>query len=191
MVRAAENHFQRLVDKPEIIFPIGPLDEERRLIRYGGLAAVGFELSSQLGLLVSFMKDGDDKNLVVRSQRNLFTVCSYLATDKAKTPLAPSYTLDPAEITRLEEAIDAINASIPQQKNFILPGGSHEAAIAHVCRTVCRRAERRIFFLAESTKLDPEVLQYMNRLSDYLFVLARKLNFVDGVREKIWDNSCK
>ena len=149
------------------------------------------ELSSQLGLLVSFMKDGDDKNLVVRTQRNLFTVCSYLATDKTKTPLAPSYTLDPSEIARLEEAIDTINASIPQQKNFILPGGSHEAAIAHVCRTVCRRAERRIFFLAESTKLGPEVLQYMNRLSDYLFVLARKLNFVDGVREKIWDNSCK
>lgn len=149
------------------------------------------ELSSQLGLLVSFMKDGEDKNLVVRTQRNLFTVCSYLATDKTKTPLAPSYTLDPSETTRLEEAIDAINASIPQLKSFILPGGSHEAAIAHVCRTVCRRAERRIFFLAESTKLDPEVLQYMNRLSDYLYVLARKLNFVDGVREKIWDNSCK
>ena len=149
------------------------------------------ELSAQLGLLVSFMKDGDDKNLVVRSQRNLFTVSAYLATDTSKTPLAPSYTLDPSETEHLEQAIDKINASIPQQKNFILPGGSHEAAVAHVCRTVCRRAERRIFFLAESTKVAPEVLQYMNRLSDYLFVLARKLNFVDGVREKIWDNSCR
>ena len=73
------------------------------------------ELSSQLGLLVSFMKDGEDKNLVIRTQRNLFTVCSYLATDKTKTPLAPSYTLDPKEIKTLEDAIDAINASIPQQ----------------------------------------------------------------------------
>ena len=149
------------------------------------------ELSSQLGLLVSFMKDGDDKNLILRVQRNLFTVCSYLATDKTKTPLAPSYTLAPAEVRVLEEEIKAINTSVPQQNSFILPGGSHEAAIAHVCRTVCRRAERRIFFLAESTKIDPEVLQYMNRLSDYLFVLARKLNFIDGVREKTWDNSCK
>ena len=78
---------------------------------------------------------------------------------------------------------------IPQQTAFILPGGSHEAAIAHVCRTVCRRAERRIFFLAETTKLDPEVLQYVNRLSDYLFVLARKLNFIDGVREKTWQKA--
>ena len=149
------------------------------------------ELSADLGLLASFMKDGPDKNLIYRIQRNLFTVCSYLATDKAKTPLAPSYTLDPAEVAVLEKEIDTIVAGIPQQTAFILPGGSHEAAIAHVCRTVCRRAERRIFFLGESTELDPEVLQYMNRLSDYLFVLARKLNFIDGVREKTWQKTCK
>ena len=125
------------------------------------------ELSAHLGLLASFMKDGPDKQLVFRIQRNLFTVCSYLATDKTKTQLAPSYTLDPAEVEVLEREIDAIVAGIPQQTAFILPGGSHEAAIAHVCRTVCRRAERRIF------------------------VLARKLNFVDGVREKTWHKSCK
>lgn len=149
------------------------------------------ELSAHLGLLASFMKDGDDKNLIYRTQKNLFTVCSYLATDKNQTPLAPSYTLDPGEVRILEEEIDAINANIPPLNSFLLPGGSHEAAIAHVCRTVCRRAERRIFFLAETTELDEEVLQYINRLSDYLFVLARKLNFVDGVREKIWKNTCK
>lgn len=149
------------------------------------------ELSADLGLLASFMKDGPDKNVIYRIQRNLFTVCSYLATDKTKTQLAPSYTLDPAEVEALEKEIDKILAEIPQQTGFILPGGSHVAAYAHVCRTVCRRAERRIFFLAESTELDPEVLQYMNRLSDYLFVLARKLNFIDGVREKTWQKSCK
>ena len=149
------------------------------------------ELSADLGLLASFMKDGPDKNLIYRIQRNLFTVCSYLATDKTKTQLAPSYTLDAAEVETLEKEIDTIVSGIPQQTAFILPGGSHEAAMAHVCRTVCRRAERRIFFLAETTELDPEVLQYMNRLSDYLFVLARKLNFVDGVREKTWQKSCK
>ena len=126
------------------------------------------ELSSQLGLLASFMKDGPDKNLIYRIQRNLFTLSSYLATDKTKTQLAPSYTLDAGEVTVLEHEIDTIVAGIPQQTAFILPGGSHEAALAHVCRTVCRRAERRIFFLAESTDIDPEVLQYVNRLSDYL-----------------------
>ncbi len=144
------------------------------------------ELSAQLGLLASFMKDGDDKNMVISIQRTLFTVCSYLATDTTQTKLAPSYTIDPQEVTVLEEEIDHLNGSLPQQTSFIIPGGSHEAALAHVCRTVCRRAERRIFFLGETTKLDGNVLQYINRLSDYLFMLARKLNFNDGVREKIW-----
>lgn len=144
------------------------------------------ELSAHLGMLASFMKDGDDKTLIIRTQRNLFTICSYLATDRSQTELAPSYTLNPDEVFALEDEIDAINQNIPPQTTFIIPGGCHEAALAHVCRTVCRRAERRIFFLGESTKLDPVVTSYMNRLSDYLFVLARKLNFVSGVREKIW-----
>ncbi len=147
------------------------------------------ELSAQLGLLVSFMKDGADKDLVLRAQKNLFTVCSNLATDQAKEPVAPSYTLDAAEIKILEEEIKTINMSLPAPKSFILPGGSHEAAIAHVCRTVCRRAERRTFFLAETTDVDPVILQYLNRLSDYLFVLARHLNFIDGVREQTWEVS--
>ena len=149
------------------------------------------ELSAHLGMLASFMKDGPGKDLIYRTQTNLFTVCSYLATDKSQTPLAPSYTLDVEEVKLLEDEIDRINANIPQPESFILPGGSQEAAIAHVCRTVCRRAERRVFFLAETTQLDSEVLQYLNRLSDYLYVLARKLNFVDGVREKIWKKTWK
>ena len=132
------------------------------------------------------MKDGDDKDLITRIQRNLFTVCSNLATDQSVVPVGPSYTLDPDEVILLEDEIDAINASIPPQTAFILPGGSHEAALCHVCRTVCRRAERRIFFLHETSPVQQEILSYMNRLSDYLFVLARKLNFIDGVREKIW-----
>ena len=144
------------------------------------------ELSANLGLLTSWMKDGDDKELIVRAQRNLFTISSYLATDQSKTPVGPSYMLPIEEVELLEEEIDAINSNIPPLTSFLLPGGSHEAAICHVCRTVCRRAERRIFFLHETSPVSKEILQYMNRLSDYLFVLARKLNFVDGVREKIW-----
>jgi cob(I)alamin adenosyltransferase len=144
------------------------------------------ELSANLGNLASWMKDGDDKDLITRIQRNLFTVCSNLATDQSVVPVGPSYTLDPDEVILLEDEIDAINASIPPQTAFILPGGSHEAALCHVCRTVCRRAERRIFFLHETSPVQQEILSYMNRLSDYLFVLARKLNFIDGVREKIW-----
>lgn len=149
------------------------------------------ELSSQLGLLVSLMKDGAGRDFVQDIQRSLFTLSSYLATDMERTPLAPSFTLDSAEVEKLETEIDRILAEIPQQTSFILPGGSHEAAQAHVCRTVCRRAERRILALNEVSALDPTALQYMNRLSDYLFVLARKLNFIDGVREKTWNKTCK
>ncbi|MBR5688665.1 MAG: cob(I)yrinic acid a,c-diamide adenosyltransferase [Prevotella sp.] len=144
------------------------------------------ELSANLGNLASWMKDGEDKDLIIRIQRNLFTVCSNLATDQSVVPVGPSYTLSPDEVILLEDEIDLINASIPQQTAFILPGGSHEAALCHVCRTVCRRAERRIFFLHETSPVQQEILSYINRLSDYLFVLARKLNFIEGVREKIW-----
>lgn len=85
------------------------------------------ELSAHLGMLASWMKDGPDKDIIVRTQRNLFTVCSYLATDKNETELAPSYTMAAEETAFLEEQIDEINASIPPQTAFILPGGSHEA----------------------------------------------------------------
>ena len=134
------------------------------------------------------MKDADDKEMIFDIQRNLFTVCSYLATDKSQTELSPYSILNPAEVEKLEREIDTINSSIPVLNDFILPGGSKVAAQTHVCRAVCRRAERRIFFLAETTTVAPEVLQYMNRLSDYLFVLARKLNFILGAREKTWQN---
>lgn len=149
------------------------------------------ELSAHLGWLATYMKDGDDKKLLLKVQNNLFVVGAYLATDKSQTSLAPSYTLDPDAVEALEQRIDAILDAIPQQTDFILPGGTHAAALAHVCRTVCRRAERRIFFLGETAKLDPEVLQYINRLSDYLFVLARKLNFNEGIREKVWRKGWK
>ena len=147
------------------------------------------ELSAHLGMLASWMKDGPDKDIIVRTQRNILTVCSYFATDENETKLTTYYKMAAEETAFLEEQIDEINASIPPQTAFILPGGSHEAALAHVCRTVCRRAERRIFSLDELSPLDPEVTHYINRLSDYLFVLARKLNFIDGVREKIWKKS--
>ena len=147
------------------------------------------ELSSQLGLLAATMKDADDKEMIFDIQRNLFTVCSYLATDKSQTELSPYSILNPAEVEKLEREIDTIKSSIPVLNDFILPGGSKVAAQTHVCRAVCRRAERRIFFLAETTTVAPEVLQYMNRLSDYLFVMARKLNFILGGR--ILDNKKK
>ena len=148
------------------------------------------ELNSHLGLLVSMLPEGEDRDLVQRIQNNLFNVCTNLATDQEKTPLYPSAFLPKGEIEKLEDAVDKVMELLPERQGFILPGGTREASQAHVCRTVCRRAERCIIRLAESAKVSPEVLQYVNRLSDYLFVLAKKLNFIAGHSEKLWQNAC-
>lgn len=149
------------------------------------------ELSAHLGLLASMLPEGSDKEMVQGIQNCLFNVCTNLATDQDKTPLYPSAFLPDGEIERLENEVDAIVQMLPEKQGFVLPGGTREAAQAHVCRTVCRRAERRVVELSMTATVSSEVLQYLNRLSDYLFVLAKKLNFVAGQSEKLWQNACK
>lgn len=149
------------------------------------------ELSAHLGLLAAMLPKGDDKAMIQRIQNCLFNVCTNLATDQEQTPLYPSAYLPAGEIERLEHEVDAIMQLLPEKQGFVLPGGTREAAQAHVCRTVCRRAERRIVELASTAKVSPEVLQYVNRLSDYLFVLSKKLNFLAGCSEKLWQNACE
>ena len=149
------------------------------------------ELSSHLGLLASMLPEGEDKQMIQRIQNCLFNVCTNLATDQDATPLYPSAHLPAGEIEHLEKTIDEVMALLPEKQGFILPGGVKEAAQAHVCRTVCRRAERRIVELADTATVSPEVLQYVNRLSDYLFVLAKKLNFIARQSEKLWQNACE
>ncbi len=159
----------------------------RRLEAYGTVD----ELSAHLGLLASWLQEGHEKEMVLRIQNNLFNVCTNLATDQAETPLYASAHLAEGEIELLEHEVDTIQHLLPEAQGFILCGGTQEAAQAHVCRTVCRRAERCIVAHAEEALVSPEVLQYVNRLSDYLFVLAKKLNFLAGKQEKIWQNACK
>ena len=149
------------------------------------------ELSSHLGILASMLPDGEDKDLIIRIQNNLFSVCSNLATDQSQTPLYDSAKLPDGEIQVLEHKVDEIMNLLPERQGFILPGGTQAAAQAHVCRTVCRRAERRIVALSEVAQISPETLQYVNRLSDYLFVLAKKINFNAGVSEIIWQKVCR
>lgn len=149
------------------------------------------ELSSHLGLLASMLPDGEDKDLIIRIQNNLFSVCSNLATDQSQTPLYDSAKLPDGEIEVLEHEVDEIMNLLPERQGFILPGGTQAAAQAHVCRTVCRRAERRIVALSEVAQISPETQQYINRLSDYLFVLAKKINFNAGVSEIIWQKVCR
>ena len=149
------------------------------------------ELSSHLGLLVTMMDESEDRQLLLRIQNNMFNVGTHLATDQSQTPLYDSARLPEGEVELLEKAIDRINGELPGFQGFVLPGGTQAAAQCHVCRTVCRRAERRIDSLMEVAQVGAEIVQYMNRLSDYLFVLAKKINFNTGVGEILWQNVCK
>ena len=149
------------------------------------------ELNAHLGLLAAMLPVGDDRDLVIKIQNNLFNVCSNLATDQSKTPLYESAKLAGGEIEWLEQEVDKIMKLLPEKQGFVLPGGTQAAAQAHVCRTVCRRAERRIVALSEVALISPEIQQYINRLSDYLFVLAKKINFNAGVSEIVWQKVCK
>lgn len=155
------------------------------------------ELNSQLGLLLTEVGDASDHALLNEVQNHLFVVGGYLATDQSTTQLRAQSVVTPAMIESLEKAVDEIDSSLPKLRAFVLPGGTRGASMAHVCRTVCRRAERRILTLNNQLKerdeaeLDANVLSYMNRLSDFLFVLARKMNIIEGQDEIIWKNPCK
>ena len=158
-----------------------------RLEAYGAVD----ELSAHLGLLVSLLPEGEDRTNVIRIQNNLFNVCTHLATDQSQTPLYPSAHLADGEVEFLEKEVDRMMGLLPERQGFVLPGGTQAAAQAHVARTVCRRAERRIAALAEVAEVGEDIQQYVNRLSDYLFVLAKIVNFNNGQAEIIWQNACK
>lgn len=149
------------------------------------------ELNAQLGLLVTYLTDEKDRAEVLKIQHKLFTIGSHLATDQDKVELRAISIVTTEHIAELEQEIDLIDEALPALHTFVIPGGSRGAAICHVCRTVCRRAERRILALTEEYKISPEVLSYMNRLSDYLFVLSRKINIIEKTDEIFWDNACK
>ena len=157
-----------------------------RLESYGTID----ELNSQIGLLLTYVSEPADRNCLVKIQCKLFSIGNILATDHA-SEYTSKCTITDEDITELEQSIDLANDGLPGWRGFTLPGGCRAAAVAHVCRTVCRRAERRIVALSEEADVSPEVQQYINRLSDYLFVLAKKLNFIAGKQEKIWQNACK
>ncbi len=154
------------------------------------------ELSSHLGLLAAMMANDEhpleeERQMLVRCQNNLFIIGSYLAIDQSQTPLYDFARLPDGETTLLEERIDQLMAMLPEKQGFVLPGGTASAAQCHVCRTVCRRAERRILELAQHAHVDDYIPQYVNRLSDYLFVLAKIINFNAGQSENLWQNTCR
>lgn len=144
------------------------------------------ELNTQVGLLLSEIGDHPSQTLLKTTQSILFDVGSHLASDGTANQHLP--LLKEEIVLKLEESMDNMTASLPELRSFILPGGNRRIALAHVCRTVCRRAERRVIALAENTETDISlIIKYVNRLSDYFFVLARALAFSDGIDEVRWN----
>lgn len=143
------------------------------------------ELNSWLGLLVASPCVADaDRKVLLEVQNRLFDIGAALATEPESQWQPQPLTSAPVEV--LEQAIDAIDAQLPPLKNFILPGGHPDAARANIARTVARRAERRIMAMGRHTKLDPDIMKYINRLSDYLFALGRGINHSNGFAEIAW-----
>lgn len=149
------------------------------------------ELNSHLGWLHTYLCDENDRNFVLDVQHKLFSIGSHLATDQTKTKLKQRSIIMPEDVERIEREIDRLDEALPALSAFVIPGGSRGSSVCHVCRTVCRRAERRILALPESYAIAPELLAYINRLSDYLFVLSRKMNVDEQNIEIFWDNSWK
>lgn len=132
------------------------------------------ELNAHVGLLVSQLTPSDLDAQLEQIQRNLFQI---------GFAISASTELTEHDVQMLESQIDAMTSALEPQTSFIIPGGCQKAAQAHVCRTVARRAERVMVALSEQHDVNPVVMQYVNRLSDYFFVVARKLNHQENIAD--------
>ena len=142
------------------------------------------ELNSVLGMLLAEEVHLDVRTCLTRVQHELLDLGGELCI--------PGYTaITPEHVARLENELDGFNAPLPPLKEFILPGGSRAAAVCHLARTVCRRAERRTYTLHTGSPLNPQALEYLNRLSDLLFVLGRVIARHDKGTEVLWNHERK
>jgi cob(I)alamin adenosyltransferase len=145
------------------------------------------ELNSYLGLVSDHLTDEQTKTVIKEVQDRLFTIGSSLACDPEKEPLMKLPDLKESDIVFLEKEIDKMNDELPVMKNFILPGGHVAVSTTHVARCVCRRTERLCVNMQEHELfIDPLVIKYINRLSDYLFVLARFIGHQLNIQEIAW-----
>ncbi len=150
------------------------------------------ELNSYIGLIRDQKIDSHTTKILLKIQNELFTLGSMLATPPEKEILKsgkerlniPKITEESIEL--LENEIDIMNESLPPMSNFILPGGHTTVSFCHITRCICRRAERITTLLSDESSVNPEILMYLNRLSDYLFVLARKLTIDNQAQEIPW-----
>jgi len=142
------------------------------------------ELNSALGLLLCETLDNDARAALTGIQHTLFDLGGELCIPGRRV-------LAETQVTELENLLDRLNADLAPLKEFILPGGTRNAALCHLARSVCRRAERRVYTLSRSEAVSPVSLKYLNRLSDLLFVLARALNQANGTPDVLWQPAQK
>ncbi len=142
------------------------------------------ELNSFIGLLNSTFSEATQNYFLNEVQKRLFTIGSNLASDPEKRMITPD--IHDEDIHTLENAMDTMDQLLEPLKNFILPAGDVAVAYAHVCRTVCRRAERRVITLDRVSPVDPKIIVYLNRLSDYFFVLSRYIGHTKDIDEIPW-----
>ncbi|MCC7507627.1 MAG: cob(I)yrinic acid a,c-diamide adenosyltransferase [Saprospiraceae bacterium] len=142
------------------------------------------ELNAFIGMLRDTQNDEHLREILAEIQNRLFSLGAHLASDPAKNPTPPDFKSEDVQL--LESEIDAMDAVLPPLKNFILPGGHLSVSVCHVCRTVCRRAERLVVALSRRSPVDTLAIQYLNRLSDYFFVLSRHLAHQLDADEVIW-----
>lgn len=146
------------------------------------------ELNSCIGIIRSYDIPEDIKGIIIQIQNKLFNIGSRLASDEKGETYTANLSIKDEDIEVLEKAIDKFEEGLPELANFILPGGELSVAQCHMARTICRRAERRIVEFSEQTPIQAEIVKYVNRLSDFFFVLARKLSHLKGVEETPWEH---
>ncbi|MFN3403670.1 MAG: cob(I)yrinic acid a,c-diamide adenosyltransferase [Cytophagaceae bacterium] len=142
------------------------------------------ELNSWLGLIRDVQKDEERKQFLKKLQDNLFSIGSSLAADPDRKLPLPEIEKKLVEL--METEIDKMDTQLPNLKNFIIPGGHTFVSYCHITRCVCRRAERIVTYLSEKEKTDPFIVIFLNRLSDYLFILARMMSKELSAEEIIW-----
>lgn len=154
---------------------------ELRIEAYGTVD----ELNAYVGMLRDQEVNSGRKDILVEIQDRLFTVGSILATEPGNQKVKLPSMVD-EDVTKLEQEIDLMESSLSPMKSFVLPGGHPSVSFGHITRTVCRRAERLVIRLHEQEKMDLLIIKYLNRLSDYLFVLCRKMTAELNAEETPW-----
>ena len=145
------------------------------------------ELNSFIGLLVCEVKDVELKDFLLFIQNKLFVVGSYLATETDALNSKASLIIEDSDIEAIENMMDKLDSQLPKLTKFILPGGNESAARAHICRTVCRRAERKTYNVANEFDIENNILVFLNRLSDFFFLTAR-FECQNSGKEMYWEH---